>query len=475
MYRRLTVVWRLLAVCLVIGGAAATLSAQEEAPISVIFMHHSTGEGVIYAGGVVPMMTELGYAFQHHGYNGDGLSDAAGNYTGVNWNVPGDNTDPDGWQAIFNQPVTDPPSNTFSHMLQYDVIIFKSCFPASHIDSPGMFDAYMAYYASIRDVMDQHPDKLFIPWTTPPLVPNSTDAASAQRAQEWAAYLTSDEYLDGHPNIYPFDINSLWADADGYLRAEFRVDEWDSHPNDIGNQVVAPIFVDFIDGAVQSFLHGEDRPVLPDVTDEMIAAAYAGAYDDYAADESGADDTADSADDAAAEDCVLPESGAMIDGFDDGEFENIWWVDIVPEDGAFACGPVDDGYESDYALRLAYDLPVDFYTGCGRMLRPGAEWADSAGFAFMWRAEVPGQILSVIMLVEDTPFEVFIETEGEDWTPVMLLWEEFQRAEWADADGPDVFDPSGVTDLGFSVGDWEAPLTGTIWIDDLRLLMPVAD
>ena len=79
-------------------------------------MHHSTGRFLIQEG-VRDALTELGYTFWDHDYNDTGLIDFAGDATHANWNVPDDNTNPDGWYGIFSQLVTDPPTNTFSHML----------------------------------------------------------------------------------------------------------------------------------------------------------------------------------------------------------------------------------------------------------------------------------------------------------------------------------------------------------------------
>ncbi len=126
---------RLCSIVLILALAAVLLhltpAAAQDQHVQIIFMHHSTGANLIAQGGVREAFTALGYEFWDHGYNGDGLVDPAGNWLGINWDVPGDNTDQDGWYAVFSQPVTDPPSNTFSHMLQADVIIFKSCFPTS--------------------------------------------------------------------------------------------------------------------------------------------------------------------------------------------------------------------------------------------------------------------------------------------------------------------------------------------------------
>jgi len=80
----------------------------------VIFLHHSCGENLINEGSVREGLTGLGYEFYDHGYNGDGLRLADGSHSGANFDVPGDNTDPDGFAEIFAQPLHDPPDNTFS-------------------------------------------------------------------------------------------------------------------------------------------------------------------------------------------------------------------------------------------------------------------------------------------------------------------------------------------------------------------------
>lgn len=231
----------------------SSAAAQKGSPVRIIFMHHSTGGNLIQQGGVREALTRLGYEFWDHGYNDEGLVDAAGEATGSNWAVPDDNTDPDGWHTIFSQPVTSPPTNTLSHMLTYDVIIFKSCFPTSDIQSAEQLEDYRRYYLDIRDVIDQYPDKIFIPFTTPPLVPTATSLENAARARQWAQYLTSEDYLEGHPNLFVFDIFSQLADTQGYLRTEYRSDEWDSHPNEVANRKLGRIFVQFVDQAIHDF------------------------------------------------------------------------------------------------------------------------------------------------------------------------------------------------------------------------------
>ena len=249
------------AVWLCVTGAAAAPGGGSVVPPpaggeshSVIFLHHSTGANLIQQGGVRERLTDLGYEFYDHGYNEDGLVLADGTWTGTNFDVPGDNTDPDGLAAIFAQPLDDPPDNTFSHLMEYDVIAFKSCFPTSNIQSDEQLAEYKSYYLSIRDRMDEYPNKIFIVITPPPEIPNDTDSAAAARARAWASWLASDEYLSGHANVFTFNLFNLLADpSDNMLRAEYRTDESDAHPNELANQTIGPLFADFIDQAVRTY------------------------------------------------------------------------------------------------------------------------------------------------------------------------------------------------------------------------------
>ena len=225
---------------------------------NVVFLHHSTGGNLIAQGGVRGQFTDAGYDFWDHGYNGEGLRRPNGAQAGYSYNVPGDNTDPDGLAAIFAQRVYGLPLNTLSGLLQHEVIAFKSCFPANHIDSDALLGQYKRYYLGMRDVMDAHPDKMFIVVTPPPLNPAATNAEEAARARAFAAWLQSEEYLDGHPNVFTFDLFGALAEEDaaspehGMLRAAYR-EGTDSHPNQVANEAVGPLFVDFVIASAQSY------------------------------------------------------------------------------------------------------------------------------------------------------------------------------------------------------------------------------
>jgi hypothetical protein len=227
---------------------------------NVIFLHHSTGRALIAEGNVRPLLAELGYQFWDHGYNHEGLVRPDGTPVRANYRIPGNqgegNTDVDGLVELFTQPVTDPPSNAFSRLLQHEVIAFKSCFPNSAIKSDEMQEQFQAWYLEIRDVVDQHPDRVFILVTSPPLHPLATNPDEAARARAVAGWLKSDEYLKGHPNLFVFDFFVLLADPDtNMLSARYQLgpDKPDSHPNRLANETIGPLFVKFIDEVVQMY------------------------------------------------------------------------------------------------------------------------------------------------------------------------------------------------------------------------------
>ena len=97
--------------------------------------------------------------------------------------------------------------------------------------------------------------------TPPPLNPTATEDDVAARARAFANWLTSDEFLAGHPNVFTFDFFGLLAEGDSgaadynMLRATYREGE-DSHPNQLANETIGPRLADFIVDAVETYRAG---------------------------------------------------------------------------------------------------------------------------------------------------------------------------------------------------------------------------
>lgn len=238
---------------------SATVSGDSEGRFTnVVFLHHSTGANLIEQGGVREVFQAAGYDFWDHGYNSTGLRRPDGSFASYSYRIPDDNTDPDGLARLFDQRTYGLPWNAFSGLLQHEVIAVKSCFPTSQIDSDEQLSQYKAWYLAMRDVMDTHPDKLFVVISPPPLNPAATDAAAAARARAFAEWLNSDEYLSGHSNVATFDFFDSLAEDDpalpdyNMLRAAYR-DGSDSHPNQVANEIVGPQFSQFVIEAADKY------------------------------------------------------------------------------------------------------------------------------------------------------------------------------------------------------------------------------
>jgi MYXO-CTERM domain-containing protein len=438
--------FRFLAILLLASCILPLASSLAQGPTRIIFLHHSCGQNLINEGGVREGLTDLGYAFYDHGYNGEGLRDADGSYTGRNFDVPGDNTDPDGIAEIFQQPLHDPPDNTFSHLMQYDVIAFKSCFPTSNIGSEEQLNEYKGYYLSVRDRMDEYPDKLFVVVTQPPQVPGASDRDEARRARALADWLRSDEFLSGHPNVVTFDFFGLLAGADDFLRPEYRNDDYDAHPNARANREIGPQFVAFIDEAIRSYL-GDGPPPRPAATPLPSGEATEPVL------------------------VVAPPAAGVIDDFESGV--DAWFVDI----GASAtteCDPDAEAHGGATALRMQYDVPAEGWGGCGHAFDARQDWSSADGLALWLRADAGRRVVLAVFAgdpEEPTPFEVAIEV-GASWNQFSFQWADFAKAEWVGDAGLPAFDPAQVVSYALYADEGDV---GTIWADDVALVTSVAD
>ena len=432
---------------------SVSFNAHAQQDIRVIFLHHSCGSNLIHQGDVREGLTALGYEFYDHGYNGEGLCLANGSNSGTNFNVPGDNTDPDGFATIFSQHLNDPPDNTFSYLMQYDVIMFKSCYPASNISNDAQLDDYKSYYLSIRDRMDQYPEKLFIVVTQPPLVPNDTDSASADRARRFVNWLKSDEYLSGHPNVYVFDFFGELADSNNVLKSEYRMDEYDSHPNDRANRAIGPIFVSFIDSAIRDYDAlvpgstpievGEDSPP-PTIEEETY--------------------------DAPTTVTGPPASGMLFD------FESLVgnWETYIEGSGTTINYGLDSGsaHSGGNSLSIRFTIAPGGWGDCSCYFDPPQNWSSGSGISFWAYSDRAGKDVTFFVASGDpnepTPFDYFFET-GSGWIHYNVPWSALTKAEWMGDSGLKTFDPERIIGYGFGM---EGEGTGgemVLWVDDFSL------
>jgi hypothetical protein len=424
----------------------------------IIFLHHSCGANLIAQGGVREGFTARGYEFYDHGYNEEGLVLADGTWTGTNFDVPGDNTDPDGFATIFAQPLRDPPDNTFSNLMQYDVIAFKSCFPTSNIGDDAQLAEYQSYYLSIRDRIDQYPQQIFIIVTQPPEVPANSDPQAGARARAFANWLQSGEYLSGHPNIFVFDFFDLLTGNDNFLRPEYRMDEYDAHPNELANRTIGPLFVDFIDQAIRSYRAGGPPPVAPTTAPPEV------------------EETPEPVTEAPPP--VAPAATTLIDDFEAYTPDEGWdmWTD--EGDTTLECKPDTElAHGGATSLLMEYSIAPGGWAGCGRSFGAPQNWSDGRGLSMWVHAAEAGQGVAITMHAGDpqepTPFEAVIGTPPESttgWALVELPWDSFVKPDWFGEGGLAQFDPSRVLGISFDFGASEdSGKEGELRVDDISL------
>jgi hypothetical protein len=426
----------------------------------IIFLHHSCGANLIAQGGVREGLTALGYEFYDHGYNEDGLVLADGTSTGTNFDVPDDNTNPDGYAFIFAQPLHDPPDNTFSHLMRYDVIAFKSCFPVSNIGDDEQLEEYKSYYLSIRERMDQYPDKIFVIVTQPPELPADSSPDAAARARSFANWLSSDEYLSGHPNVFVFDFFGQLGGGDNFLKPEYRTDESDAHPNELANRTIGPVFVSFLDEAIRSYGGGAPRPAA-----QASPTPEPGGVPSPAQEGPGPGGQPGT---------------SVIDDFEGYEAGSGWEVWTDGGETTIEC-TVDAGtaHGGSASLRVQQDIAAGGWAGCGRTFETPQDWAAADGISMWVRSDDPGMVVAVTLHVGDpqepTPFqkELTIPSGGNgDWTLVQIPWGEFSKPDWQGESGVAEFDATQVVGLSFDFSAGEAsPAESRLWVDDLALLV----
>lgn len=245
---------QVLKFCLLVAAVAAASSAI--ALDNIFFLHHSTGRYLINEGDVREWIVDYNadngttFEFWDHDYNYIGLRDPDGENTGISYDVPGDNTDPVGLHTLWT---TENDARDLV-LADHEVIGFKSCYPASAINSPEKLQQYKTWYLEMRDVFDNYPDKLFIVMSTPPLHRLVTDTSEADNARAFANWLSSSEYLAGHPNVVCFDFFDMFAapddgsDTRNMLRYEYERSHTvgDSHPSWTANREKGPVFAEFL-------------------------------------------------------------------------------------------------------------------------------------------------------------------------------------------------------------------------------------
>jgi len=124
----------------------------------------------------------------------------------------------------------------------FQVIIFKHCFPVSNIQPDKEVSDinsdyrslanYKLQYNALKDKLHEFPDTKFIIFTGAALEKNSVKEDEAGRAKEFFSWVIN-EWDVPDDNIHLWDLYTLETDGGLYLKDEYIRSPGDSHPNDL--------------------------------------------------------------------------------------------------------------------------------------------------------------------------------------------------------------------------------------------------
>jgi len=225
--------------------------------------------------------------------------------------TPGHKTNMHHWILWFNDYLNGVISHGCNNGIN-KIIMFKSCYPASNIESdgnepgdpfassktitnykavfrhpngPGHTYSHNNYiYKSLEDIFAENPDILFIPVTAPPrhyAPSDATNDAQAHRARQFNNWLKN-EWLNNYNSANP-DLHNVavfdWFDILSYpdshsshpnrLKSEYGGDGGNSHPNSDANYYSTQIFAlnpnSFLDNSWTAFFDGtiNNPPYMP--------------------------------------------------------------------------------------------------------------------------------------------------------------------------------------------------------------------
>lgn len=234
---------------------------QDEKPnINILFLHHSTGE-VIYNGrapsiikkiaGKIskPLADKLPPRAQLPALIKEYNKEQGRNYSITEQEFPkaapyGWNNNPYDYYNIWVYNAGDTPfkEEPTLEMLtkDYQVIIFKHCYPVSNIkpdqDSADVNSYYRSIanyklqYQALKDKIHSFPDTKFILFTGAAQVEANIPEDEAKRAREFFTWVINEWDTPGD-NIHIWDLYNLETDGGLYLKEDYAASANDSHPN----------------------------------------------------------------------------------------------------------------------------------------------------------------------------------------------------------------------------------------------------
>ena len=235
----------------------------------IIFLHHSTGRS-IWVGNTNKYIYRLTQKGNVQRFFDDYNKQNKTNYIISQQIFP--KNEPYGWnnypydyyniwvKNAGNVPYMDEPTLEILTG-EYDVIIFKHCYPVGNIlpdtgnpdiNSPEKrIENYKLQYRALREKMHQFPNNNFIVWTPPATVKSKISEEEARRTYDFYRWVT-DEWDEKGDNIFIWDFYKYETEGSMFLPEKNAYARDNSHPGKEFSGKIAPVFSKYIIDVIES-------------------------------------------------------------------------------------------------------------------------------------------------------------------------------------------------------------------------------
>ena len=144
---------------------------------------------------------------------------------------------------------------------EYDVIIFKHCYPVSNIladrGTPDIdseekrLENYKLQYNALKSKMHEFPGTKFIIWTPAVFNKNQITEDEAERTYKFYKWII-DEWDEKGDNIFVWDFYKYETEDGKYLLDEYSDGPFNSHPNRKFSSRLSPLFCQYIIDVIES-------------------------------------------------------------------------------------------------------------------------------------------------------------------------------------------------------------------------------
>jgi hypothetical protein len=385
-------------------------------------------------------------------------------------------------QALFTEYNQNAPYSRFIDDPggENQIIMFKSCFPNSELggqpdDPAGDYEDWTVagakyVYNDLLNYFRTRPDKLFVVITAPPV----SDSSYAENARAFNLWLVNDwlqENNYGLNNVAVFDFYNILTGPDNHHR--------------FVNGAIEHIHASGMDTLYYPSSPGDDHPAEAGnrkATQEFVPLLnvfYHLWQSDPASSSPPAESDSTGGDDETQPEIAQPATSTdWIDDFEiDGANTGAQWEFYMGADAGtqITCAATTgNSHNGSSALEIIFVVPDEGWATCIQRYSEDKDWSAADGITFYAASDPDALGFDVHLYVGwHEELETYVaRIEGKsDWTQVNLLWDSFTRVSWEENAGETFAAMDRVSGLGFGFEGTPSAYQGTLWADDLRLMI----